>query len=76
MECLKRTRTIVENNSPELLVLPNEEQLSAFATSRSVVVRGVPKKSGLAFAGDLQSPTIYHINGNSIRISMDTSDLI
>jgi len=34
VECLKRTRTIVENNSPELLVLPNEEQLSAFATSR------------------------------------------
>ena len=41
MECLKRTRTIVENNSPELLVLPNEEQLSAFATSRSVVVVAV-----------------------------------
>ena len=32
--CLKRIRTVMENNSPELLVLPNENELSAFTTSR------------------------------------------
>ena len=32
--CLKRLQTVMEANSPELLVLPNEEELSAFTTSR------------------------------------------
>ena len=32
--CLARVSAVVEANSPELLVLPNEEELSAFTTSR------------------------------------------
>ena len=32
--CLSRVSAVVEANSPELLVLPNEEELSAFTTSR------------------------------------------
>ena len=32
--CLTRVRAVVEANFPELLVLPNEEELSAFTTSR------------------------------------------
>ena len=32
--CLQRIRKVMENNSPELLVLPNENELSAFTTSR------------------------------------------
>ena len=32
--CLTRVSAVVEANSPELLVLPNEEELSAFTTSR------------------------------------------